>query len=138
MNPFALSYKQQESRGHLGHLACASPLLCNQGCHLHASRNVRSECESVSHSVQLLSRVSLFVTPWTAARQTSLSITISQGLLKLMSIESVMPPSHLILCRPLLLPPSIFPSISVFSNKVVLCIRCPNCWEFQLQHQSFQ
>ena len=67
-------------------------------------------------SVQLLSRVWLFVTPWTAAHQTSLSITNSQSLLKLLSIESVMPSNHLILCRPLLLPPSIFPSIRVFSN----------------------
>ena len=74
-------------------------------------------------SVQL-SHVLLFVTPWTAARQAALSITNSQSLLKLMSIESVMPPNHLILCCPLLLPPSIFPSIRVFSNESVLCIRC--------------
>ena len=67
-------------------------------------------------SVQLLSRVWLFVTPWTAACQASLSITNSQSLLKLTSITSVMPSNHLILCRPLLLPPSIFPSIRVFSN----------------------
>ena len=65
-------------------------------------------------SVQLLSRVRLFATPWTAARQASLSITNSQSLLKLMSLESVMPSSHLILCRPLLLLPSIFPSVTVF------------------------
>ena len=75
-------------------------------------------------SVQSLSRVRLFVTPWTAALQASLSITNSQSLLKLMSIESVMPSSHLILCCPLLLPPSIFPSIRVFSNESVL-IRWP-------------
>ena len=68
-------------------------------------------------SVQLLSRVQLFATPWTAACQASLSITKSQSLSKLMSIESVMPSSHLILCHPLLLLPSIFPSIRVFSNK---------------------
>jgi len=74
-------------------------------------------------SVQLLSHVRLFATPWTAARQTSLSITSSQSLLKLMSIESVMPFNHLILCHPLLLPPSIFPSIRVFSNESVLLIR---------------
>ena len=74
-------------------------------------------------SVQL-SHVLLFVTPWTAARQASLSITNSRSLLKLMSIESVMPPNHLIPCCPLLLPPSIFPSIRVFSNESVLCIRC--------------
>ena len=76
--------------------------------------------------VQSLSRVWLFVTPWTAAHQASLSITNSQSLLKLMSIESVMPSNHLILCCPLLLPPSIFPSIKVFSNESVLHIRWPN------------
>ena len=81
-------------------------------------------------SVQLLSHVRLFVTPWTAACQASLSITNSQSLLKLMSIESVMPSNHLILCQPLLLPPSVFPSIRVFSNKSVLCIRWPKCWSF--------
>ena len=68
--------------------------------------------------------------PWTAARQASLSITISQSLLKLMSTESVMPSNHLVLCRPLLLPPSIFPSIRVFSNELVLCIRWPKDWTF--------
>ena len=76
-------------------------------------------------SVQLFSHVQLFVTPWTAARQASLSITNSQSLLKLISIESVMPSSHLILCRPLLLPPSIFPSIRIFSNESAFCIRWP-------------
>ena len=79
-------------------------------------------------SVQSLSRVQLFVTPWTAACQTSLSITNSQSLLKLMSIESVMPSNYLILCRPLLLLPSIFPSIRVFSSKSVLRIRWPKYW----------
>ena len=69
-------------------------------------------------SVQLLSHVRLFETPWTAARQVSLSIANSQSLLKLMSIESMMPSNHLILCRPLLLPPSIFPSIRIFSNEL--------------------
>ena len=77
-------------------------------------------------SVQLLSRVQLFVTSWTAARQASLSITNSQSLLKLMSIESVMPSNHLILCRPLLLLPSVFPSIRVFSSESVMCIGLPN------------
>ena len=81
-------------------------------------------------SIQLLSCVQLFVTPWTAARQASLSITNSQSLLKLMSIGSVMPSNHLILCRPLLLPPSIFPSIRVFSNESVLRIRWPKYWSF--------
>ena len=73
--------------------------------------------------VQLLSHVLLFVTPWTAARQASLSITNSQSLLKLMSIESVMPLNYLILCHPLFLLPSVFPSIRVFSNELALCIR---------------
>ena len=81
-------------------------------------------------SVQLLSCVRLFATPWTAARQASLSITNSQSLLKLMSIESVMPSSHLILCHPLLLLTSIFPSITVFSNESVLHIRWPKYWSF--------
>ena len=70
------------------------------------------------------------VTQWTAAGQASLSFTNSRSLLKLMSIESVMPSNHLILCRPLLLPPSIFPSIRVFSNESVLPIRWPKCWSF--------
>ena len=69
-------------------------------------------------------------TPWTAARQASLSITNSWSILKLMSIESMMPSNHLILCRPLLLPPSIFPSIRVFSSESVLCIRWPKDWSF--------
>ena len=83
-----------------------------------------------SFSVQLLSCVQLFVTPWTAAHLASLSITNSQSLLKLMSIESVMPSNHFILCCPLLLLPSIFPSIRVFSNKSILHIRWPNYWSF--------
>ena len=70
------------------------------------------------------------VTPWTAARQSSLSFTVFQSLLKLMSIESVMPSNHLILCHPLLLPSSIFPNIRVFSNELVLHIRWPNNWRF--------
>ncbi|KAB0340697.1 hypothetical protein FD754_022907 [Muntiacus muntjak] len=81
-------------------------------------------------SVQSLSCVQLFVTPWTAAHQASLSITNSQSLPKLMSIELVMPSNHLILCCPLLLLPSIFPSIRVFSNESVLCIRWPKYWSF--------
>ena len=80
--------------------------------------------------VQSLSRVQLFATPWTAARQASLSITNSQRLLKFMSIELVMPSNHHILCRPLLLPPSIFPSIRVFSNESALPIRWPKYWSF--------
>ena len=81
-------------------------------------------------SVQSLSCVWLFVTPWIAARQASLSITNSQSLLKLMSIESVIPSSHLILCHPLLLLPPIPPSIKVFSNESTLHIRWPKYWSF--------
>jgi len=81
-------------------------------------------------SVQSLSRVQLFATPLTAARQASLSITNSWSPPKPMSIESVMPSNHLILCRPLLLLPSIFPSIRVFSNESALCIRWPKYWSF--------
>ena len=81
-------------------------------------------------SVLLLSCVWLFATPWTAAHQASLSITNSRSLLKLMSIESVMPSNHLILCCPLLLLPSIFPSIRIFSNESALHIRWPKYWSF--------
>ena len=81
-------------------------------------------------SVQSLSRVRLFVTPWTTACQASLSITNSWSLLKLMSIESVMPSNHLIICHPLLLLPSVFPRIMVFSKESVLCIRWPKYWSF--------
>ena len=81
-------------------------------------------------SVQSLSPVQLFATPWTAARQASLSITNSWSLFKFMSIESVMPSNHLILCHPLLLLPSIIPSIKVFSNESVICIRWPKYWSF--------
>ena len=79
---------------------------------------------------QLLSSFRLFGTPWTAAHQSSLSFTISQSLLKLMSIVSVMPSNRLILCHPLLLLPSVFPSIRVFSNESALCIRWPEHWSF--------
>ena len=82
------------------------------------------------HSVQSLSRVQFFVTPWTAAHQAPLSTTNSQSLLKFMSTELVMPSHHLTLCRPLLLLPSIFPSIRAFSNESVLCIRWPKYWSF--------
>ena len=81
-------------------------------------------------SVQSLSRVRFFATPWTAACQASLSIIDSRSLFKLMSIKSVMPFNHLVLCHPLLLLPSIFPSIRVFSNESVLPIRWPNYWNF--------
>ena len=84
----------------------------------------------VFSSVQLLSCVRLFATPWAAACQAFLSFTISWSFLKVMSIESVMPSNHLILCHPLLLLPSIFPSIRVFSNKSALRIRWPKYWSF--------
>ena len=90
---------------------------------------IREELTFLS-SVQLLSHVWLFVTPWTAARQASLSITNSWSLPTLMSIESVMPSNHFILCCPLLFLPSIFPSIRVFSNKSALHIRWPKYWSF--------
>ena len=83
---------------------------------------IPTDMECIMNSVQF-SRAQLFVTPWTAARQTSLSISNSQNLPKLMSIESVMPSNHLILCRPLLFLSSVFPSIGVFSNESALCIR---------------
>ena len=97
----------------LGHIPWSSPSLCS--------------CLS---SVQSLSRVRLFATRWTAARQASLSITNSQSLVKLMSIESVMPSCHLIVCLPLHLLPSVFPSIRVFSNESALCMRWPKYWSF--------
>ena len=86
--------------------------------------------------VLLLSVVRLFVTPWTAALQASLCSTISWSLLKLMRLESMMPSKHLILCHPLLLPPSLFPSIKVFSKESLHQV--DKVLEFQLQHQSFQ
>ena len=89
-------------------------------------------------SVQSLSRVQLFEIPWAAACKVSLSITNSRSLLKLKSIELLMPSNHLILCRLLLLLPSIFPSIRVFSSESVFHIRWPKVLEFQLQHKSFQ
>ena len=93
---------------------------------MHPSKNV---C-SVEYSVQSLSRIQLFATPWTAAHQASLSITNSQSLLKLMFIELVMPSNHLIVCHPLLLPPSIFPSIRIFSNESVFHMGWPKYWRF--------
>ena len=88
------------------------------------------------NSVQSLSRVQLFAIPWITVHQASLSITNSRSSLKLTSIQSVMPSSHLILCFPLLLPPSIFTSIRVFSNESVLRIRWPKCWSFSFSISS--
>ena len=87
--------------------------------------------------VQLLSHVQLFKTLWTAAHQASMSFTISRSLLKLMSSESVMPSNHLIFCHPLLLLPSVFPSISVLSNELVLHIRWPKYWSFSFSISPF-
>ena len=84
----------------------------------------------VAVALQSLSHVQLFVTTWIAARQDSRSITNSRSLLKLMSIESVMPSNHLILCHPFLLPPALFPSIRIFLNESVLHIRWPKYWSF--------
>ena len=92
--------------------------------------HVYANTYALDPSVQSLSRVQLFATPWTAAHQASLSITNSQSLLKLTSIKLVMPSNHLILCRPLLLLPSIFPSIRVFSNESALRIRWPKYCSF--------
>ena len=109
-------------------------LHCRQILYCWATREALSDTIS---SVQLLSHVQLFATPRTATLQASLSITNSWSLLKLMSIKSLMPSNHLLLCRPLLLPLSIFPSMRVFSNESALRIRWPKYW-FQLQHQFFQ
>ena len=85
--------------------------------------------------VQMLSHVQFFATPWTAAHQASLSFTISQSLLKLMSLESMRPSHHLIICHPLHLP-SIFPSIMIFSSELALCIRWPKYWSFSIGPSS--
>ena len=102
--------------------ALRTPSVFLQSCSSKPSDQIRSD--------QSLSRVRLFVTPWIAARQASLSITNSQSSLRLMSIESVMPSSHLILCRPLLLLPPVPPSIRVFSNESTLRVRWPKQWSF--------
>ena len=95
-----------------------------------AKREVRCGVNCAFVVFQSLSRVRLFSTPWTAARWASLSFTISRNLLKFMCIEPVMPSNHLILCHPLLLLPSTFPSIKVFSNELALRIRWPEHWSF--------
>ena len=99
--------------------------------HQKVSNVIDLDIRSVKFSHSVMSW--LFATPWTAARQASLSITNTQSLLKLMSIMSVMPSNHLILCHPFLLLPSIFPSIRVFSNESVLCIRWPKYWSFSFR-----
>ena len=94
------------------------------------SLEMEKDLKTLVSSVQSLSRVWLFATPWTVACQASLSVTNSWSLPKLMSIESVMPSNHLILCHPLLLLPSIFPNIRVFSNESALRIKWPKYWNF--------
>ena len=96
----------------------------------HWFKGMKTSVSQCFSSVQLLSHVQCIATPWTAAHQASLSITSSQSLPKFISIESVMPSNHLILCHPLLFPPSIFPSIRVFSNELVLHIRWPKYCSF--------
>ena len=98
--------------------------------HVHWISDAMQPSHPQFSSIQSLSHVLPLVTPWTAAHQASLSITNSQSLHKLMSIESAMPSNHLILCRPLLFPPSIFPSIRVFSNESTLRMRWPKYWSF--------
>ena len=101
----------------------------NTGSYTHRGEHSQSD-PLLSHHSSVQSRSQLFATPWTAARQASLCITNSRSLLKLVSVELVMPSNHLILCRLLLLLPSIFPSIRVFSNESVLRIRWPKYWSF--------
>ena len=105
--------------------------------HKYTHTHTHTHTTSVVSSVQSLSRVRLFATPWTAARQASLSITNSRSPHKPMSIVLVMPSNHLILCRPLLLQPSIFPNIRVFSNESALCVRWPKDWCFSFNISPF-
>ena len=109
-------------------IICKEEKLSALGIHL--TQNLDPFLILISQAVQSLSRIRIFVTPQIAARQASLSITNTLSLLKLMSIKSVMLSNHLILYRPLLLLPSIFPSIRIFSNKSVLPIGCPKYWSF--------
>ena len=113
---------------HLGHNDSTLPLSHRSGHTEHVGKG--SLAVFLIYVLQLLSRVQLFATPWTAARQAPLSSTVSQSLLKFMSIELMMPSNHLILCCPLLLLPSVFPSIRVFSSKSALRIRWLKYWSF--------
>ena len=109
------------------------PNAVSEDGHLAFHQGLEDNVQACSHrlsSVQSLSRVQIFVTPQTTARQPSLSITDCRSLPKPMSIESVMPSNHLILCHPLLLLPSIFPKVRGFSNESALCIRWPKYWSF--------
>ena len=117
------SYKRVSQCSFVYECCCRQLLIC-------LSLSISATLNRFS-SVQTLSRIQLFATPWTAARQAPRSITNSHSLLNLMSIKSVMPSNHLPLCPPLLLPPSIFPSIRVFSNELVFHIRWPKYWSFR-------
>ena len=139
----SISYHSSVQMIQIELLSCAR---CGPKLQQHADFSLKSKWHLTcpSAAVQSFSCVQLFVTPWTAACQASLSFTISQRLLKVMSIESVMPmsiesvmpPNHLILCHPLLLPPSILPSIRVFSNESTLLIRWPKYWSFSFSINS--
>ena len=125
----------------VGWFVCSFVLITGFGncCHLNPSSVCFDKWTQMYRfsSVQSLSHIWLFATPWTAARQASLSIINSRSLLKLMSIESVMPSNHVIFCYPLLLLPSIFPSIRVFSNESALRIRWPKYWNFSFNISPF-
>ena len=122
----ALEYKMKQGKGKQ-----SSPKRTHWAEQIPSSKNKRDDSTNRHHrisSAQLLSHIWLFETPWTTACQAYLSITNPRGPLTIMSIKSVMPSNHLILCQPFLLPPSIFPRIRVFSNKAVLHIRWPKYW----------
>ena len=131
--PCCISFLLKHSRIYFQLVFLLSDLLTKKTMKFTGSQDIYSV---MCISVQSLSHVQLFETPWTAAHQASLSITNSWSLHKLMSTESVMPSNHLILCRPLLLLPLICPSIRVFSNESVLCIRWPNDWSFRFSISS--
>ena len=133
---YHISFIRSSVHGHLGHfrvLDIINSAAVNIGVHvifeLQFHPYICPRGGLLNHIVQSLSRVHLFIIPWTAAHQASLPFIISQSWLKLMSIELMMPSNHLILCHPLLLP-SIFPSIRVFSSELALCIRWPKDWSF--------
>ena len=124
---FVINYNGKESEKEYVYMCISMSIDIQNWITLPYTWNIVNQLFS---SVQAHSRVWIFATSWTAVHQTSLSITNSQSLLKFTSIESVMPSNHLILCRPLLLLPSIFPGIRVFLNESVLCIRWPKYWSF--------
>ena len=125
-----VTYLMGKKRDNKKYLLCKSPYQELDACSLWTIFLIFLEHLFCFSSVQSLSHVRLFASPWTAACQASLSVTNTQSLFKLMSIELLMPSSHLILCCPLLLLPSIIPRIRVFSNELVLHIRWPKYWSF--------